>query len=342
MGHRPDTVSTHRSTELREGQEMPIDSGDLETFQRDGYVVIPHIEGLDVYVEAQLTEFASVLGQIAERLLRNGEIKSLHEGLPLGERFLKLQAEYDGNLVAFFESSLSVLGSGDTPLYNGPALFNLFTCEPLLDTVQPFIGPEIYVSPAHHTRFKLPSSEDSKRPASVLSSPVPWHQDQAGTMPEADDCRILTVWLPLTDTTLENGCLRILPGSHRDGLVEHCPEGFLHVPEREIDLDRSVPVPVPAGGALIMHEHTLHASDPNRTKDELRISLDLRYQAIGTSTGRPSHHPGFIARSLSRPWTAQRDPALWEAQWAEAKRIQLGSDGLQKGYRWDGDAAVCA
>jgi len=43
---------------------------------------------------------------------------------------------------------------------------------------------------------------------------------------EADETDMLTVWLPVTDATEENGCLCAIPGSHREGLVTHCTTGL--------------------------------------------------------------------------------------------------------------------
>ena len=42
-------------------------------------------------------------------------------------------------------------------------------------------------------------------------------------LPEADEATILTVWLPLTDATEQNGCMQVIPRSHREGLKDHCP-----------------------------------------------------------------------------------------------------------------------
>ena len=48
-----------------------------------------------------------------------------------------------------------------------------------------------------------------------------WHQDAGVLRPEADHHLLVTVWVPLTTATVENGCLVVLPGSHKHGLRRH-------------------------------------------------------------------------------------------------------------------------
>jgi phytanoyl-CoA hydroxylase len=95
-----------------------------------------------------------------------------------------------------------------------------------------------------------------------------WHQDEAH-IPTRD--RSLTaVWLALDDATLDNGCLWVIPGSHRRGVLyptrdqwdtrfDGTPEayGFPH------DADEAVPVELAAGGAVIFNGYLLHRSLPN-------------------------------------------------------------------------------
>jgi ectoine hydroxylase-related dioxygenase (phytanoyl-CoA dioxygenase family) len=57
-----------------------------------------------------------------------------------------------------------------------------------------------------------------------LISYVPRHQDNGQILPEADAATILTVWIPISDATVDNGCLQVLPRSYRGELVTHCPQ----------------------------------------------------------------------------------------------------------------------
>jgi phytanoyl-CoA hydroxylase len=110
-----------------------------------------------------------------------------------------------------------------------------------------------------------------------------WHQDESH-IPTRD--RSLTaVWLALDDATLDNGCLWVIPGSHRRGVLyptrdqsdprfDGTPEayGFPH------DADDAIPIELPAGGALIFDGYLLHRSLPNRSAG-LRRALVNHYMS---------------------------------------------------------------
>ena len=56
----------------------------------------------------------------------------------------------------------------------------------------------------------------------VIYGATPWHQDSGVVNASADDTDMLTVWFPLMDTDVENGCLQVIPGSHRGEVLTHC------------------------------------------------------------------------------------------------------------------------
>jgi ectoine hydroxylase-related dioxygenase (phytanoyl-CoA dioxygenase family) len=158
---------------------------------------------------------------------------------------------------------------------------------------------------------------------------------------EADAATILSVWVPVTDATVENGCLQVIPGSHRRDLLDHCPtSGNLGIPDKLLKLQEAVPVPMRAGSALIFGQQLIHGSRDNVTRDEVRISMDLRYQPAGQPSGRPDF-PSFPARSAARPDSVLRDPEEWRRQWREAQML-LAERELPKFNRWSGDSPACA
>lgn len=111
-----------------------------------------------------------------------------------------------------------------------------------------------------------------------------WHQDEAH-IPTRD--RSLTaVWIALDDATVENGCLWVIPGSHRRGVLfptrsqdderYDCTDeayGFGYRP------DRAVPVELSAGSALIFNGYLLHRSLPNTATHGLRRALVNHYMS---------------------------------------------------------------
>jgi len=110
---------------------------------------------------------------------------------------------------------------------------------------------------------------------------------------------MLTVWFPLWDATVKNGCLVVWPDSHREGLLDHCPsQGGLRITSKLLN-GKAKSMPMKRGDALLMHKLTVHASHSNHN-DTIRWSFDLRYNPIGQPTGHNSF-PGFIPRSRKIP-----------------------------------------
>ena len=105
----------------------------------------------------------------------------------------------------------------------------------------------------------------------------PWHQDNGYTfvLPEL----YLTIWVALSDATPENGCVEVVPGSHRLGTLEHrtADEGFFcHVG------DDGVRAPIRAGSAVVFSSLTVHRTGPNRTQSDVRRSYILQYAPDGS------------------------------------------------------------
>jgi phytanoyl-CoA hydroxylase len=120
---------------------------------------------------------------------------------------------------------------------------------------------------------------------------VPWHQDNGYTYVEPQE--YLTVWLALTDATLDNGCPEVAPGCHRLGTLAHHyvdPLGWECLEEGT----PSVAAPVPAGGAVVFSSLTPHRTGPN-TSHAVRKAYILQYCPSGAvvlegdpSTGGPT------------------------------------------------------
>jgi phytanoyl-CoA hydroxylase len=95
-----------------------------------------------------------------------------------------------------------------------------------------------------------------------------WHQDQA-YWPVLPDPRTATVWLAVDDSTLENGCMRFVPGSHRGPIRPHRPlkggRGESHTLLTDVDPERDEirPVPIRRGDVTVHDERVLHGSGGN-------------------------------------------------------------------------------
>jgi phytanoyl-CoA hydroxylase len=145
----------------------------------------------------------------------------------------------------------------------------------------------------------------------------------------------------VTRCTVENGCLQVIPRSHRNDLIAHCPtDKGLTISDSLLPQMAPVPLPMHPGSVLLMTSRTIHSSIDNCTNDEVRISFDLRYQPIGQPTGRPAF-PGFVARSSADPESVLRDPADWELSWLNA-RANLAKQNDPTFNRWHAGVGVCA
>ena len=111
----------------------------------------------------------------------------------------------------------------------------------------------------------------------------PWHQDDGYT--PVDPSPYLTLWLAVNDATHANGCLSVLPQSHRRGLVPHLQTAIglaCHSPE---DPDQGIQVPIPAGSMIAMQSLTFHKSGINRSQ-RMRKAYVIQYSAAGLRDAR--------------------------------------------------------
>ena len=150
----------------------------------------------------------------------------------------------------------------------------------ILDAVESLIGPDILLFGA---------SMFSKKARDVRF--VSWHQDAAyyGLDPQEE----VTCWVGLTDADIENGCMRVIPGSHLDADAVHeetyDPQNMLGRGQtiRGIDDSKAVYMPVKSGQFSMHHERTIHGSMPNPS-DRRRVGISFFYM--------PTHVRSTIGR----------------------------------------------
>ncbi len=97
---------------------------------------------------------------------------------------------------------------------------------------------------------------------------TPWHQDEAYW--DADlEYNELSVWIPLQEANLENGCMHFIPGSHKLEVMPHHPinhDPRIHGLEIDAsDASKAVACPLPPGGATFHGPRMLHYTPPNRS-----------------------------------------------------------------------------
>ena len=155
-----------------------------------------------------------------------------------------------------------------------------------------------------------------------------WHQDEV-FIPTRDRS-LVGAWVAVDDATVENGCLWVLPGSHRSGylypLREHeRPDEFDTAPESYgFDDADEVPVELEAGSVLFFNGYLLHRSKPNR-------SNGFRRTFVG-------HY--LNAWSLL-PWKQRKKPEDLNVAEIDSRRVVpvAGEDPYAwKGYETDPDS----
>jgi len=115
----------------------------------------------------------------------------------------------------------------------------------------------------------------------LIGTEKPWHQDNAyfSVTPLSAICG---VWIALEDATIENGCMHVLAGKHKDGALKH---HYTHdceiLPDRIVPA-QAVPVELPAGGALFFSGMLPHQTPPNKSPNRRR-ALQFHYRAASSS-----------------------------------------------------------
>jgi len=121
---------------------------------------------------------------------------------------------------------------------------------------------------------------------------TPWHQDEA-YWDAGLNYNAVEFWMPLQPATLENGCMWFLPGSHKGEVrthhsINHDPR--IHGLEAEMrETSGAVPCPIPAGGATLHHQRTLHYTGPNRT-DQPRRAYTMGFEVPPTPREIPGNY----------------------------------------------------
>ena len=154
----------------------------------------------------------------------------------------------------------------------------------ILDAVEDLIGPNFLVW-GSVLFIKEPDARGF----------VSWHQDMTYIPMEPHDG--VTAWLALSPSNCENGCMKMVPGSHRTGIQTHHDRfGEDNILTRGqtiegIDQVSTVDLILEPGQISLHHGHTIHGSSPNRSNDR-RIGIAIQ-QYVPTHA-RETKVKGFV------------------------------------------------
>ncbi len=181
--------------------------------------------------------------------------------------------------------------SGTYGVRGDPAWLEFAHIDEILDMVEQLIGPD----------FVLWGMTIFGKPARVGKA-TPWHQD--GDYYPIEPLETLTVWISLDGSTAEQGCMRYIPGSHRDRRVyshhfEHRDDYTLAqvIDDGQVDLGLARDVVLEPGQISLHDVYLVHGSEANRS-DRRRMGLVLR---IMPATSFYNHDSGKIKEDAGSP-----------------------------------------
>lgn len=215
----------------------------VEQFNRDGYFIV---EGL--ISPESLTAVLSVADAYCD------SIDTLLESVPDERLFIAERGAitFAPHAAAQFEDIRDFVSSRS-----------------VTDVVFDMLGPDARL---YHDQFVYKGHEKPRR--------FPWHQDNgyAFVSPES----YLTIWIALSDATVESGCVWVAPGMHRNGTMLHTyiePLGWQCFDDPPLD---PVAAPIKAGDAVVFSSITPHLTGPNLS-NEIRKAYIIQFVGFGAT-----------------------------------------------------------
>lgn len=226
------------------GDDYRLTRDEIAAYARDGYLILPQ-----VLTEAELAPLEVVL----ERFI-GGEVDGM------GRDFCDMSGPY-GRAFEDFNLVNAVL-----PRVYEPALVDNIFERRATSIARQLLGEDALLD---YDQFL---AKRPRRPGAVFA----WHQDLGYWPSGTPDTRTVTCSLALDDANLDNGCLRVVPGSHTEPrLRPHRPSAWSTSPELRSEAhtlsvelgaqDTIVPLPLRRGSVTVHNERIVHGSSGNQT-----------------------------------------------------------------------------
>jgi len=241
-----------------------------------------------------------------EGFKREGYLLYKHQVLP--------PAKFKG-LKEHFEEKLAALPDDvrpeqmDVPHFTDTKLFEWLFADEILDLIEPIIGPDIALFSSH---FISKPAGNGKR--------VPWHEDASYWKQMISPIEVVTVWLAIDDSSMENGCMFVIPRTHHNGVsdyeeVENLDNSLFPIEIKRGRVDESIAVPceLNVGEASLHHSGLIHGS-PQNFSNKRRTGYTMRYmpssvKALGGKSELGHGHINYLARGRDLAGNVYGDPS---------------------------------
>lgn len=234
-----------------ETPSLTLSREQIASFHRDGYLVLR-----DLLTPDQVATFQAQTEDLHRKL---------RDGAPYGVTIGWEDSKDDG------EQRIQQLLHAEKV---SPFLEGLIRSDKLLAIMRDLVGPDLKLFEA---KFVLKSAH--------VGGEVPWHQDYPYWKTFARSPVQVNCMIAIDDSTEQNGCLEVLPGSHLTGIRDHGAHGggknFVLATDPDARTHESlVKLPAKAGTAILFGPLLLHHSAPNRS-DHQRRSVTVVYSIPG-------------------------------------------------------------
>ena len=216
----------------------------------------------------------------------------------------------------------------DTPHFLDPKLFEWLLDDAVLDLVEPIIGPDIALFSSH---FICKPAGKGKR--------VPWHEDSGYWKGMIEPMEVATVWLAIDPSTPDNGCMRVIPGSHRSAAQGFSEYEEVENPEEQVfaieikkgtyDESTAVDCVLRPNQASLHNAKTMHGSNAN-TGDIRRCGFTMRFMPTTSKfhgRDKDDGHQIYLARGKDHAGNTYGDPSKVNQRW-----IDLHPNGFPAGH----------
>jgi len=239
---RPQTLKQAAHHVTTSSLALPLTEEQIRSFQHEGYLVLRH-------------EIASNVIQQIRRVTEIG----LAQEIPPYE--LEAELHYPGAPDSVDDEGGRTIRRLKNAVCRDPIFTELLNLPVVIGSLHQLLGPQVVMPFAHHNCVM------TKQPR--YSSNTLWHQDIRYWSYQRPD--LISLWIPLGEEHPENGCLYVIPGTHKMQFDRSRLDEMLflrtELPENRELLERRIAVELSPGDLLLFHCRTFHAAGKNMTEE---------------------------------------------------------------------------